>query len=94
MKAEPKSFVSLEFTLTMNHSELEMLNKLCSYGICVAEPITGKKEDPNTDPARLLAWGEFLNHVRQVTEAPLARFRDAREVFEGRKIATDRKRPL
>jgi hypothetical protein len=86
LKLDSKPLLTMEATITLNADELARLNKLCSYGVAVVVPIVGKEALPCvTDP-----WARFLTDVRALTDAALARFKDANEVFAGRKVATSK----
>lgn len=81
MKIEGKPIIAMEARLTLDHHELSMLHKLCSYGIAVVAPIIGK----DADSAVKEPWEAFIQTMRTTTVTVLNRFYQANEVFEGRK---------
>ena len=83
MKVDARPIVQVEVSLKLDQSELAMLNRLCSYGLAVVEPIIGKDPLPHhSDP-----WEKFLRDVRSATAVFVQRLEDSNAVLMGEKRA-------
>jgi|SRR5579859_3477222 len=80
MKFDTKPVIALEVTLTLNHEELTLLNRLASYGISIVEPITGKNPLPHVSEP----WEKLFRDIRETAGAVSERFAAANEVFAGK----------
>jgi hypothetical protein len=81
VKLYGRPLIDMECTLLMNHAELEMLHRLCSYGMSVVHPIIGEAPEPEVKKK----WEDFLRTVRENTSVVLNKFYDANQVFQGKK---------